>query len=208
MIKAYFQLLLLATIVVGALAGCSTTTTSTTPRTAVEIALLTEVGEDSVSQLGVDGNIFYNRFYIEIDEFDTYEKEYMVSALRRRLLQHGMHSVMEPSEADVIVHARSGVLAIDESRTLIGIPEIPLPIPSTGGTGSFVSTPELALFRRHVQIARSRLSVYGTETITNGMAFDMGTTTSQRYYTRWVFLAFISFRTTNLGPPYRTRTME
>ncbi|MCC5875917.1 MAG: hypothetical protein JJU11_06835 [Candidatus Sumerlaeia bacterium] len=208
MIKSHLYLPVLGAFLLGILAGCSTTTTSTTPRTAVEIALLTEAGESTVSQMGVDGNIFYNRFYIDVDEYDTYEREYMVSALRRRLLQHGMHSVMTPDEADVIVHARSGVLAIDESRTLIGIPEIPLPIPSADGGGSYIATPELALFRRHVQIARSRLSVYGTETVTNGMAFDMGTATSQRFYTRWVFFAFISFRTTDLGPPYRTRTME
>lgn len=199
-----FALLILAI----SLAGCSTTTTSTTPRTAVEIALLTEAGEITVSQLDAGQHIFYNRFFIDGDEYSTYEKEYMLSAIRRHLLLQGMHSVEKREDADVIVHVRNGVLAIDESRTLIGIPEIPLPIPSAEGGGRFISTPELALFRRHVQIARSRLGLYGTETVTNGLAFDMGTATAERYYTRWVFFFFISFRTTNLGPPYRSRTIE
>lgn len=195
-------------VLAATLCACTTTTTSTTPRTAVEIALLTEAAEATIAQVDPDLLYYYERFLIDTAEFDAYEKSYIINALRRRFLEHGMHVVNERSQADLIIYPRSGVSALDESRVFIGIPAIPLPIPSVDGAGGFASTPEIALYKKDTQISRSRLGLYGIDRQSGTMAFDLGILASQRYYTRWTFFGLIGFRTTDLGPPYRRREMN
>jgi len=195
-------------VLAATLSACTTTTISTTPRTAVEIALLTEAAEATISQIDPEVLYYYERFMIDTAEFDAYEKSYIINAMRRRFLEHGMHLANERSQADLIIYPRSGVSALDESRVFIGIPAIPLPIPSVDGAGGFASTPEIAFYKKDTQISRSRLGVYGVDSRSGIMAFDLGTLASQRYYTRWTFLGLIGFRTTDLGPPYRKREMN
>jgi hypothetical protein len=224
------MLRLLAIILVPILAvACASSSTSTTPRTAVEQALLSESAEAAINQISEDNLFFYKRFIFggvpateEVTvtpvgeetrrlstrdvEFEAYDRPFLLSELRRRLTQHGMQWVRNPTEADVIVFPRSAVAAIDESRVLIGVPEIPLPIPSSTATGGFLKTPELALFRLHEQQAYTRLGVYGIDAKDGSLAFDLGTRSSMRYYNRWVILAIITFRTTNLTDPHRKTT--
>lgn len=190
------------------LAACTTTSTSTTPRTAVEIALLTEAAEETISKIDPDILYYYQRFLIDTTEFDAYEKSYIINAMRLRFLEHGMHHVTDRAQADVVIYPRSGVSALDESRVFIGIPAIPLPVPSFDGSGGFASTPEVAFFKRDTQVSRSRLGLYGVDGNSGTLAFDLGILSSQRYYTRWTFLGLIGFRTTDLGPPYRKREMN
>ena len=210
--------------------GCFTGTSTTTPRTATEQALLTASAEAAIAKFEEHPIYFYKRFVFasqptatetisdgdrvsRIDrygppEFVAYERDFILSELRLRFLRHGMHAVDRREDADVIVYPRAAVAAIDEDKFLIGIPSIPLPIPSGEVGGAVIKTPELALFRRNEQIGRARLGVYGVDARDGTLAFDLGIVSENRNYVTWTILTLINFSTTNLEEPYREKAKQ
>ena len=181
-------------------AGCATATrVTTTERTAVEMALLTQSAEHSISGIMMPESEG-QRVSLDISNVKTLEKEYLVSALEERLLrQGGSLPDGESPEVDLIVEPRVDYGAIDDSDFLIGIPEFTFSIPTTEQT---VNTPELAIFSKRSQWGRSQVSLYGKTAEAGEFVFARKGLASQRYYTRWTFLIFFGFRTTNLGTPF------
>lgn len=179
--------------------GCSTSTTSTTPRTAVEMALISEAAERCLGQLRAEGEIPYETFTIDDSQFEATDEEFMLSALKLYIMREtSLAYVADAEAADVVVYPRAAVAALDESRVLLGMPEIPVPVPGVG----VLNTPELALFGTHKQIGRARLGAFAVDADTGRLVADMGIHAARTRYTRWRILFFISFATTDLGPPY------
>ncbi|CAN5297123.1 hypothetical protein BH09SUM1_BH09SUM1_09280 [soil metagenome] len=181
------------------LGACATGRSTTTDRTAVEEALLSESAERALVKMSGD-RLFYNRCFIEDSELKAPDKEYVLSALRLRMAKLGMHPVAKQEDADIIIYPRAGMAGIDDSGTLIGIPAIPLVVPGGGS----VTTPELALFKRAKQIGRTKLGLYGIDAKSRFIAFDFDRQSGQAYYTRWTLLFIITFASTDLIDPYHT----
>lgn len=180
------------------LSACTTSKVTTTPRSAVEMALMSESAE--LALLGLRGDLPTGaRFYLDTSEFEAVDEEFVLSTLRLELLRQGLLAVEEREEADVIVIPRTAISAIDENSSLIGIPDLPIPVPGVG----VIQTPEIALFKRAKQIGLTRLGYYGLNQGDSSLAFDAGTASGRSTYTRWTVLFMISFRTTNLSEPYR-----
>lgn len=196
--KQAFALLILVTLF-----GCSTGKFTTTERTALERALLSESAEMSLMGLENPG-MRDQAFYLETGEFEAVDEEYIISALRGKLLSFGMKVVDNKEDADLVVYPRSAIANMDESEALIGIPELPMALPGIGA----MKLPELALFKRFSQRGHSKIGVYGVEQEENRLAFDLGRSVGSRYYTRWTVLFLITFATTDLPQPYSKRTLE
>lgn len=188
-----FTLLLPALLVT----GCVSATTSSTPRTAVEMALLSEAAERAIGQLD-DAKVFYDRFYLDVGDLEATDEEYVINRFRHHMLKKGMHHVTDKDDADVVVYPAVAIAAMDESQVLLGIPSLPLIIP---GAGTIVS-PELAIFKRHSQRGRHKIAAYGVDARDDSYAFDLGTGAAKVHYTRWTVLLFFTFATTNLTDPY------
>ncbi len=180
------------------LSACTTSKITTTTRSAVEMALLSQSAESALLQLRGDLPAG-SRFYMDTSEFEASDEDFVLSTLRLELLRHGMLAVDEEEDAEIVVIPRAAISAIDEGSTLIGLPEFGIPVP---GAGMF-ATPELALFKRHKQEAITRLGYYGINREDASLAFDKGTSAASNTYTRWTVLFVITFRTTNLSEPYR-----
>ncbi len=191
---AVFPLILTVLLV----SACSTSKVSTTPRSAVEMAILSESAEKALYQLR-GGLPTGKRFYLNTSEFEASDEEFVLSTLRLELLRQGMFAVEDSEDADVVIIPRTAISAIDEGSTLIGIPEFPIPVPTVG----VINTPEIALFKRMKQEAVTRIGYYGINREDASLAFDKGTGAASSTYTRWRVLFVISFRTTDLSEPYR-----
>ncbi len=180
---------------------------STTERTAVEQALLSQSAERTIDDFPqeLEGN--GRSFYLITDEFDRPDEAFILSELRHYLLSNGFHEVRCFSEkenldeciksADIIVEPRAATAAIDDSELLIGIPEWELNLGLVG-----TSTPEFALYKKTTQRGRNRMAIHGTDRETGELIFDIPFAHSETYYIRQKLFFIFAWRMTNLEGPF------
>lgn len=179
-------------------AGCAMTRTTTTDRTAVEVALLTQTASESVKTLEIPP--LSARSYALVDEaFDAPEKDFILSEFHELLLRANGHRIEEGAdEADLLIEPRVNFAHIDDDKFLLGIPSIPIPIP---GAGALV-TPEIAIFGLETQKGRSRFSLFGQERESGALVFADTAEAREHRFRRYTFLIFFKFRTTTLPRPF------
>ena len=178
-------------------AGCTTSRVTTTERTAVEQALLSQSAEETLAHWDFR-HAAGKRFAIEQEYFEGTDGKYLLAALQARLLEGGLRAAPEKGPADIAVYPRVAHAGVDESSVMIGIPEFPIAIPGVGT----LAFPEMAFFKRHTQLGRNRMAVCGVYTHDGSQAFATSAVSSQKRYVRWTLLFFLSFRTTNLAKPF------
>ncbi len=120
----------------------------------------------------------------------------MIAQVHQKLLAAGLKAGGKKT-ADLFVYPSVANAAIDDNGLFLGIPEIPVPIPNVGT----IAFPELALFKHEVQRGRNRMNVYGHHG-SGELAFRTETGSTEKFYSRWVVLFFIAFRTTDLAAPF------
>lgn len=175
--------------------GCSTYRTTTTPRTAVEQALLSEAAEDAVAAMRFDAAAGRS-VALSTDSYDAYDKRFVAGTFENRLLLAGGR--VTTGTVELLAQPRVHYFAIDDSNFLLGIPSIPLVVPTVGA----VSTPELALFRRAANRGRARFSMHFIDSESRALVADLPPSAAESAYTRWTILFFLTFRTTDLEPPF------
>jgi hypothetical protein len=125
-----------------ALCGCHTVRESTPPRTATEQLLLSTAADNALA-----GQRFSwlagKKTFVEDKYFEGYDKGYAIGLLRERFAASGALLVKAEDKAEVVVEIRSGVLSMDNSERLVGVPAMTVPIPLAGP----VTTPEVAFYR-------------------------------------------------------------
>ncbi|MDX2175695.1 MAG: hypothetical protein SF028_04405 [Candidatus Sumerlaeia bacterium] len=179
------------------LCGCSMSRTTTTTRTAVEQALLTRSAEESLGTQSLAG--FEGRsFHIEDIGFDHPQAAQLAREFEERLLAAGGRRAADAASADLVVVPLVDYAAIDDDEVLIGLPALTLPIP--GATA--VAFPELALYKRSNQQGRASLGLLARDARTGELAVHAAPQWGVKFYTRYKFLFFFTFRTTNLGGPF------
>jgi hypothetical protein len=139
------------------LAGCTSTKTTTTARTATEQLLLSTATDHALQNLGLE--IFAGRrVFLDGTYFDSYDSKYVLGTVRDALSRAGARLVDVATNSEIVVEARSGALAIDESDTIFGIPSIGVPIPLSGT----IQTPEIAFYKaeRQRSVAKFALVAY------------------------------------------------
>lgn len=177
-------------------ASCVTKRESDPARTATEQLLLSTAADralDAVVPVTVgDVAVFVRDVHLE-----TYDRPYVLGALRTRLAQAGARLVAKEEEATIVVEPRSGALSIDDDAFLIGIPSFELPIPLV--TAAPLKTPELALFKRDRRrgVAKLALSAYARE---GTLVEATGPSLGLAFTTDWTLL-FVPWTSSDLEPP-------
>ena len=179
------------------LTGCMMARSSTTERTAVEQALLSQAAEETIQSLDY-GDYGQRVYFIKKDHFEAVDEKYILAVLNRELLRAGLREADREEEADLWVYPYVAHAGIDGSSFLIGIPEFPLIIPGMGS----LTIPEMALFKYKSQIGRNRMGFYAKDPKNDGFVSSTGLESSQKYYNRWTILFLINFRTTDLKAPH------
>ena len=161
----------LIAILIGAVltVGCTAVKETQPARTATEQLILSHAVIDAMQQIKAD-EVTGKKVMLDLSYLKTVDIEFAKGELRNRLLQLGAELVADIDMAEIIVEARSSGLGIDDSKTMIGIPAIPVPIPSVG----IFKTPALPLYKYDKQLGIAGLSFTGIEVATGKHVFSVG----------------------------------
>ena len=134
------------------LAGCSTRTISTTPRTAIEQMLLSTAVDTALEKFELP-QVRGRKVYVDLTNLTGDGAEYMKVAVRARFAEIGATLTATPDQAEFIAEIASGCLGTEYKSFIIGIPSIPIP-------GSPAPMPELSLFRKVEQTGIMKFLIF------------------------------------------------
>ena len=174
------------------LAGCASTRITDTPRSAVEM-LLVSTAVDRAAQAMELGALKDRRAFLDVTPLESIDKGYVTGTLRDALGRAGVLLVGAAADAEVTVEARCGALAIDKFETMIGLPATPVPIPGVGT----VTLPEIPLYKRVKQEGIGKFALQGFDQATRKQILSTGPVSGRAYLTRYQSL-MCHFRTSDV----------
>ncbi len=147
-------------ICLAALAGCGTTKSSNTSRTATEQLLISDAMDRAVSQLDFRA-VAGKKVYLDAKPVaGVTDSAYLVSTMRQHMLAAGCVLKDQRPEADYIVELRSGAVGTDHRELILGVPATQVPdiiLPMAGIPGSL---PEMPLAKKTEQRAVAKIAVF------------------------------------------------
>jgi len=180
-------------LLLGVAAGCMSSNVSAPEDTAVEQLLLSTAADRAVAGIELEAcrgkTVFVDGQYL-----DTYRTNYLIAILRAELAAAGARLAAKAEDADLVLEPRSAALSIDGSESLLGLPQISVGAPLTGG----VSLPEAPLYKKITQRAIGKLALIGRFRGEEQPSLYLGPSVGRAYYNRWWLLFLISFRTTDI----------
>lgn len=137
-------------------AGCTSVEITTPERTGIEQLLLSTATDNALAGISLP-QVTGEKVFVDDTYLESYDRGYVVASVRALLSENGALLQPTPETADIIVEARSGALGVDRSESLLGIPEIPLPIPGAGT----MAIPEMAIYASKKEDAVSKIALLG-----------------------------------------------
>jgi hypothetical protein len=186
--------LLAAAVCLTSGAGCVATRTSEPKRTAIEQLLLSQAADNALGEMDVT-SLAGKKVYLEEKYFESEDKLYVLGSIRELITTGGGLLQDAAATADIIVEARSGALSIDSGNTLVGLPEMPFPIPFAGS----LVTPELPFYKadRQFSVAKIALLAYDAKSRAHVLSTGPSVGYSHHHYKR--LLGFIKWTSTGLA---------
>ena len=177
--------------------GCTTTTTSNTPRTATEQLLISTAVDDSLNRVNftpfAGTNVFLEEKYV-----DGVDSKYLIASVRHRLLDAGARLTEKADGADVIVEIRSGGVGTSASNTFVGTPEIALP--------GMVKIPQVQIVERKRQQGAAKIGLVAYDARTREILGSGGLTLSQSHDNNWFVAGVGPMQTGSLKEEIKKRT--
>jgi hypothetical protein len=152
-------LMLFATLLT--IAGCTTTRTSDTPRTALEQLLISNAVDQSLDKF--DFASLYNRkVYIDDKYLECVDKGYLLASIRERVLVSGGRIVSKADDSDVTLEVRTGGLGTDNLETYVGMPALSVPgiMP--------IELPQIKIWNRTSQKGTAKIGILAMDTKSGG----------------------------------------
>ncbi|WP_147163060.1 DUF6655 family protein [Pararhodospirillum oryzae] len=117
----------------------------TTPaRSASEQLLISQAADRAAQRLADALALKEGPVFVDASLAEGYDSKYAIGAVRAALARHGATLAPTREAARTVVEIRFGALSLDTEKSLLGLPELNLPIPLATG----VRTPEIALFKK------------------------------------------------------------
>jgi hypothetical protein len=174
-------------LVIGLFAGCTTNKMTTTVRSATEQLLLSTATDHALLDPGVK---FFagHKVFLDATYFDSYDSKYALGAIRDALSRAGALLEDSATNSEIIIEARSGALAIDDSDTLFGIPSMALPVPLAGS----LQTPEVAFYESHKQRSVAKFALLALTRESHAHVYSSGPLDGNAYHksSRLFFIAW------------------
>ncbi len=185
------------TLLLLALAGCGTTRSSDTARTATEQLLISHSIDEAVSALDCshlhDKKVFLDAQYLD----GTVDKGYLISSLRQHLLAVGCLLQEERARATYVLEVRSGAIGTDRHSLLVGVPAMTLPTVLPGQPSSI---PEIPFIKKSDAIGVAKIAVFAYNRLTGERVWQSGMLEAQSdAKDSWV-VGLGPFRAGNLKP--------
>lgn len=167
-------------------AGCSTSNSSNTARTAKEQLLISNAVDQVLESVDFSSfygqNVFFDEKYL-----DGTDKAYVVGSVRHRLLLNGATLASSADDAEIVLEARSGGIGTDMTETFYGVPEVVLP--------GMLTIPELKAATRTSQKGTAKLAFVAYDAKTKSVLGSGGTSLAISDYNNWAVLGIGPFKT-------------
>ncbi len=187
-------------VLCGLAAGCLDTRQTSPVRTATEQLLVSKAGDRAADEITlkipVGAKVFVDPTKFQGADGKDFDGQYLMGAIRDRVLRNGAALVNDKEKADVIVEARAGALSVDEEKLLIGIPSVEFPIPLAGP----VKTPEVAFFKRAEQQGVAKIGVLAYDAKDGKMIDSVGPAYGYSYRKQWVVLLLFGWTDEDIQP--------
>lgn len=177
--------------------SCVDPNISNTGRTAVQEMLLDTAISNGVGQLDFEPYVG-KKIYLELSKLNPQiYKEVLIAAIEKRLYEHECVVVSKPEEADYTMVFYCGTLATDNSKFIIGLPPLPIPVPQSSLE---IVTPELPLFKRIMRRGYLRLHGYVLTPKEKKHFSSFPEINSRSDYENWIICLFpFSFTDNEIG---------
>ncbi len=151
--KFAFKRILTTCLIAGSAlaAGCATTSTSNTARTATEQLLISAAMDRAMSNVSFS-DFHGTSVFVDDKYLDSVDKGYLVGSLRHRILEAGGTIAPAADASDVVLEVRSGGVGTDSQESFIGIPSIGIP-------GLPIELPEVKFASRNTQMGTAKLGL-------------------------------------------------
>jgi len=162
-------------------------------RTAVEQLLLSNAADSALADIDVS-SLNGKKVFLEEKYFESEDKPYVLGAIRELISAGGGLLQSDAGAADVIVEARSGALSIDSGNSLVGLPEMPVPIPLSGT----VVSPEVPFYKVDRQYGVARIALLAYDAKTRQHVLSTGSQAGYSHHHYYRILGFIKWTSTSL----------
>jgi len=170
-------------------AGCGTVRETLPARSALEQFLISTAADRAAEKIPaeiLDGRMVF----IDTSNLDCYDKPYVVQRIRQAVLHSGAHLATSREDAEIVLEAASGGLSINKRDYLLGIPELPLPIPFAGQA---LKLPEVPLFKAVFSRGRAKLLFSALDPETNTQLYEVPVCYGKSLASEWWVLLFGPF---------------
>jgi hypothetical protein len=150
-----------------AAAGCAAQTESYTARTGVEQMLISSAVDKSLAKIDFTP-LQYRKVYLDTRYLDCTDKNYVIVAMHRQLMNARAALVDKADEAEIIVEVASGAVGTNGQEQFVGVPEIPL------APCAAVSSPRLSLFSSSQMNGTAKLLVIAFDAKTRQAVINSG----------------------------------
>ena len=187
-----------AALMLTCFAGCATTKTSNTARTATEQLLLSNAIDQSLNK--VDFSAMHGqKVFLDPAYLDGVDKQYVLASLRHHLLYNGVHLAAAADKADVILEPRSGGIGTDTTESYYGIPGVSLP-------GGLFTLPEIKLVTRTNQNATAKIGLAAYAAGERSIVGGGGVSIAQATHNNWNVLGVGPFKTGTMDKEVKAAT--
>jgi hypothetical protein len=163
------------------LVGCATIKQSDTARTGIEQMLISSAVDRSLEKIDF-APVRGAKVFLDDKYLDCVDKNYVLLAMRQKLLAHGCTLPDKADDADVVMQVASGAVGTDRQDLFAGISQIPLPPPSP------ISIPKFELFGRDKANGTAKLLVVAIDKKTQLAVINNGASLARSDYKVWSFI--------------------
>ncbi len=155
------------------LAGCGTTRSTDTNRTATEQLLVSDAIDRAVQTMSLQTLAGQTVYFDDSKLGDVVDKNYLISTLRQHLLANGCKLRDQRDQADFVVEARAGAVGTDRNDLLFGLPSINVPaIPLVQPVPAAI--PEIPIAKRKDQRGVAKIAVFAYHRQTGAPVWQSG----------------------------------
>jgi hypothetical protein len=159
--RLLLQIVAAAVLVASALAaGCGTTRSSDTIRTASEQLLISDAIDRAVQSIDLKTLAGQSVFLDDSRLGEVVDRNYLISTLRQHLLANGCRLRDQKDQADFIVEARAGAVGTDRNDLLFGVPSTNVPQIMPVQPVPAAVIPEIPIAKRRDQKGIAKLAVF------------------------------------------------
>jgi hypothetical protein len=142
-----------------ALAGCGSTRTSNTVRTATEQMLISDAIDRTVDAIDFGPLARRTVFFDDSKLVEVVDRGYLVSSLRQHMLASGLVLKDARDQAEFVVEPRAGAVGTDNHDLLFGVPALQLPqVPVAAAMPAAI--PEIPFAKRRDQRGVAKVAVF------------------------------------------------